>query len=440
MSNIKKDTLTNLSFYTSPSDGVDYIDKVTNKEERHGLAFLPGSISGVQAVCSILLPFFIKDDTQTPLVRLPGLVEVNLSDHKDVYPVFSNSQLSFKSFTEGHLTEAGSLIFNIIEEHPFSEVMNRYNKFLALEGKDRIHKPQNLPPLDAIIVFTTRSGQVYGIQVSGIKIVDSNINISMEARPTMSTVSFICKKVRGVNNLDTRKKSLPSLSKRERLLAVQGGGSETSTAGSSTASTSSATTVTTGSATTTATTASLTTTTAPTTTTVTVTTTTTVGTTHTPPTVTGIGAEGSPPLRAMLLQLNVDIDPSDSTWYDTGVLLTGNEEIVLECSTNVLDGVDTCYSEGKYPGAYPGYDPSQCLQTYSGGTGTLASDNCRPWSMVAAISLTTPGRSILDGRQINATYSEKGAVGKLWLQFNDKSAQYGDNTGTHTVDITVYQA
>jgi len=442
MSSINRTNLPNLGVYLDPEEGLPYSTSNLNKEERHGLSMLPGSISGVQAVCSIILPFFIKDDSQAPMVRLPGLVEMNLSDHKDVYPVFANSQLSFKSFTEGHLTEAGSLIFNIIDEHPFSEVMNRYNKFLALENKDRIYKPQNLPPLDAVLVFTSRTGQLYGIQVAGMKIVDSNINITMESRPTMSTVSFICKKVKSVGSLEDKRKSLPSLShpNRIRLSPVQGGGAETSTTGSSTASTTSTTTATTATVTTTATTATLVVTTASSSTTATTVTSTTAGTSHSPPIVSSIGPDGLPLTGDMLLETSVTLDSTDASWYDTGVLLTGAERISITVSpTPVQDGTDNCYPEGKYA-SYSTYNPASCIQVYSGGTGTLASSNCRPWSVVGAISLTTPGRSILDGRQINRAYEETGAVGKLWLQFNDKSGEYGDNTGTFNINVQVFEA
>lgn len=417
----------------------------------HALGNYPASLAGVDASCSVLLPFFLKDDTQSPLVRLPGLIEVNFSIHKDTYPVYNNSSLHFKGFTEGHITEAGSLVFNINNQHPFAEVMERYNRFLAVQGLPRIFNVHDLPPLDVLLVFITKDGETYAITVEGMKAVDSSTNITIEARATSGAISFMCKRVKSIAHLENTVADLPPLAALRDVVAnigFGGGGgvsNPTVTDGPTTP-----VPTTTPPPTTTdppTTTAAPTTTEAPTTTatepTVSYTTGTTLGTntlTTGVPLIPGIPNDTSP-YSTLILENNINVNAIDSFWYDTGIILTGIQRIVVTVTGTVSNGVATAYPEGVYigsPPADPG-DPSLTILSDDIGGDNWASINCRPYSLVGAVNFSNPGRSINSGRQTNRSYTEIDAVGKLWFQFNDRGAAYANNTGHYTVNIKVYE-
>lgn len=133
-----------------------------------------------------------------PMVELTGLVLISLSEHRDVYPVAATGTRGIKGFTEGHVTVAGSLGFVTFGKNAFYEVIQYFNGLLGV-GPNVITLPQQLPPIDLLIVFSQPTRSVERGVVSSylflksVRIVDSARGINIQDIHMTENYSFIAR-------------------------------------------------------------------------------------------------------------------------------------------------------------------------------------------------------------------------------------------------------
>ena len=388
-------------------------------------------IVGAQASLLFILPFMI--DSRINFEKIPGLLDVSFSGHKDTFPVYSSKSSTFTGFTEGYKTKAGSFVFNFQEEAPLNNLIHRYNEWLEIKNVTLLDSVQDLPPLDALLVFVSEQpgGEIATINIKGLKFIDDSMRLTIEASPSIQTVSWIAKSI-SLPRLEEKITYAPHRTWRPFMPSV------VATTLPYTG------TVTLPTVTTTATTTpvpptTIATTTLPATTTATTTlpATTTVITSTTSDSFTITTGVIAPLRPAIGSPVVISLDSSRDTWYDTGVFVAAGQQIALSVGADVIDNNgDDCYSEGFYTLGYPGsFDEALVEETSSAGTGGWAANNIRPHSVGIAISYSKPTRGINNALQLNRSYTTSAKAGKVWVIFNDTADDYTDNVGSFSITL-----
>src|ERR1043165_4086250 len=79
----------------------------------------PTEFSFDDIFASIILPFTSPRDSSSPVVELPGLSLISVSEHKDTYPVTNFGNDEIQGYTVGKTLVAGSLGFTVFNENPW---------------------------------------------------------------------------------------------------------------------------------------------------------------------------------------------------------------------------------------------------------------------------------------------------------------------------------
>lgn len=381
------------------------------------------TLTGSQTSLVFYYPF--STDNRLPIEVISGLQDANWAQHKDTFPITSAKSDSFTGYTKGYSTYAGSFVINCLEEIPLNYLIYRWNEYLDIVKKNPIQSIQDLPPMDcSLISIDNITGTTVVTTIKGLVFIDSNVGMTISGNPTVQTVSWMAKSVSTpiLQDRIDQVSELPT-SPNYSSPVVSYLTSETEV------STTSTTTTTLGPTTTT------TATTLPATTTVVTSTTIATSTLTSQNTLTSADLD-----RPSVVTQGVVLNSATSNWFDTGIVLNGTEKIeITVAGVTVTSGARTCYSEGYYPGGYPGsFDDSLTMKQENTGSGGWGAPNRKPYSIIAAIQYPIPVRGMTTSIQVNRTFETEFVAGKIWLLFNDHLAGYADNVGTFAVSISVY--
>lgn len=154
----------------------------------------PVTFTFIDAIATAVLPFQLQG-SGSPIVKLPGLSVLAISEHCDTYPVTSLGNKGIDGFTRGHALTAGSLGFTVFDRDPWWDIISKYDKWVGNDVVNSITRPHNLPPFDIIISFANEKEQTADITLRSVVILDGSQTMGVDVIKMTQAYSFICKGV-----------------------------------------------------------------------------------------------------------------------------------------------------------------------------------------------------------------------------------------------------
>jgi hypothetical protein len=103
------------------------------------------------------------------LIILGNLTTFSYSIHRDKVPIRVLGRTAVKGYTAGGRTVAGSLVFTVFDRHPLLDVIKMFEYIRNPEDRYTSPVPDQLPPLDVILIFHNEFGfssvaKLYGVE------------------------------------------------------------------------------------------------------------------------------------------------------------------------------------------------------------------------------------------------------------------------------------
>lgn len=154
----------------------------------------PVTFTFIDAIATAVLPFHLQG-SGSPIIKLPGLSVLAISEHCDTYPVTSLGNKGIDGFTRGHALTAGSLGFTVFDRDPWWDIIAKFDQWVGNDVTRSITRPHNLPPFDIIISFANDKGQTADLVLRSVVILDGSQTMGVDTIKMTQAYSFICKGV-----------------------------------------------------------------------------------------------------------------------------------------------------------------------------------------------------------------------------------------------------
>lgn len=105
------------------------------------------------------------------IIVLGNLTTFSHSIHRDKSPIRTLGRTAVKGYVAGGRTVAGSMVFTVFDTHPLMNVIRRFEYIRNPEDRYTSPLPDQLPPLDIILIFHNEYGyssivRLYGVEFS----------------------------------------------------------------------------------------------------------------------------------------------------------------------------------------------------------------------------------------------------------------------------------
>lgn len=143
---------------------------------------------------SLLLPFGeVAGGRQ--FVELPGLNLLSYSTHRDKFPVVAQGNRGIQGMTRGHRTVAGSLGFVPQFGEPFLPAIQAYCRWIGIDRQVQYVLPDELPPMDLVVLFLDEGGYWSRLAIRSIQIVDMSSVLSVSDIRLNQNYSFMAESI-----------------------------------------------------------------------------------------------------------------------------------------------------------------------------------------------------------------------------------------------------
>jgi len=130
---------------------------------------------------------------------LAELQSISWSTHRDKFPVRTFGSVYPRSFTRGHRTIAGTMVFTMFYEHVFHEILDLNLGVINTGTSDRdmfqytTNLPDQIPPIDISIIGSNEYGAVSHMGLYGVEFVQDGGTFSIEDIFTESIVQYVAR-------------------------------------------------------------------------------------------------------------------------------------------------------------------------------------------------------------------------------------------------------
>jgi hypothetical protein len=132
---------------------------------------------------------------------LAELQTISWSTHRDKYPVRTFGAVYPRSFTRGHRTVAGTMVFTTFYEHVLHELLDLNLGVVNTGTSDRdifqytTNLPDQIPPVDISIIAANEYGAVSHMGLYGVEFVQDGGTFSIEDIFTESVVQYVARDI-----------------------------------------------------------------------------------------------------------------------------------------------------------------------------------------------------------------------------------------------------
>lgn len=112
-------------------------------------------------------------------VELKGATVLSISEHRDTFPVVGLGTAGIRGYTSGNRVTAGTIGFVVLNENPFSQLLQAYNAWRRHPEQIEFTGVDQLPPLELNIILRGSDNVFSAIQLKGVKFLDSSKNVSI---------------------------------------------------------------------------------------------------------------------------------------------------------------------------------------------------------------------------------------------------------------------
>jgi hypothetical protein len=153
-------------------------------------------------IATAILPGRVSDKAERVQIHLTGLTLITVSTHRETFPVVSSGYRNIKGYTVGHRMVAGSLGFLVLNDDPFTTLIQAYCTYLGNAFYYETIQPDELPPFDILLVFQNPSSELENttLVIKGVKIIDSSGTTSTDDITPTKMYSYMAMSVNRLIN------------------------------------------------------------------------------------------------------------------------------------------------------------------------------------------------------------------------------------------------
>jgi hypothetical protein len=129
-------------------------------------------------------------------VELGTLQTISIQSHREKFGVRGLGKSYVSGYTRGPRTIAGSMIFTIFNEHSFAGLLRALSSTKSSGDIDREISsllPDQIPPLDLIILFANEYGQLSELRLFGVEILSDGATYSIEDLLSENIMQFVAR-------------------------------------------------------------------------------------------------------------------------------------------------------------------------------------------------------------------------------------------------------
>jgi len=134
-------------------------------------------------------------------VEFGDVVSITLSSHRDKFPVARMGEINPIGFVGGHRTVAGGIVVLFHSESDLRNAVRAASQVLISGSEAQVWlrqwdvspyvKPDELPPVDLLLVFISETGTASAILLRGIAFLDEGMSIQVDQPEPIISMSFL---------------------------------------------------------------------------------------------------------------------------------------------------------------------------------------------------------------------------------------------------------
>lgn len=162
------------------------------------------SFSGSDADVYVYVPSDTADN-RTKLISLNSIQTISVSVFRDKVPVRAIGFTNVQGHTRGVRTIAGSMIFAILNDHPFWELVKNYSyewsydRYAGQASASQVGRniySDIIPPFNIVIAYQNELGSAAVLELIGVDITNDGLVTSIEDLLTEDTMQYRARDMR----------------------------------------------------------------------------------------------------------------------------------------------------------------------------------------------------------------------------------------------------
>lgn len=129
------------------------------------------------------------------IIVLGNLTTFSYSLHRDKVPVRTIGRTPVKGYVAGGRTVAGSMVFTVFDTHPLMSVIKVFEYVRNPEDRYTSPVPDQLPPLDIILIFHNEYGYSSVVRLYGLEFTDEGTTHSINDIYSESVMQYVARDI-----------------------------------------------------------------------------------------------------------------------------------------------------------------------------------------------------------------------------------------------------
>lgn len=129
------------------------------------------------------------------IIVLGNVTTFSYSLHRDKVPVRTLGRSSSKGYVAGGRTVAGSMVFTVFDTHPLMSVIQSLEYVRNPEDRYTSPVPDQLPPLDIILIFHNEYGYSSVVRLYGLEFTDEGTTHSINDIYSESVMQYVARDI-----------------------------------------------------------------------------------------------------------------------------------------------------------------------------------------------------------------------------------------------------
>lgn len=129
------------------------------------------------------------------VIVLGNVTTFSYSLHRDKIPIRTLGRTSCKGYVAGGRTVAGSMVFTVFDSHPLMSVIKVFEYIRNPEDRYTSPVPDQLPPLDIILIFHNEYGYSSVVRLYGVEFSDEGTTHSINDIYSESIMQYVARDI-----------------------------------------------------------------------------------------------------------------------------------------------------------------------------------------------------------------------------------------------------
>lgn len=129
------------------------------------------------------------------IIVLGNVTTFSYSLHRDKVPIRTLGRSAVKGYVSGGRTVAGSMVFTVFDTHPLMDVIKRFEYIRNPEDRFTSPVPDQLPPLDLILIFHNEYGYSSIVRLYGVEFTDEGTTNSINDIYSESIMQYVARDI-----------------------------------------------------------------------------------------------------------------------------------------------------------------------------------------------------------------------------------------------------